>query len=74
LYTAPQILQIQDKTWVSVTDQQEKKLYVFDEFGNLLKGFPVYANSAVEYFSTDGSKIQLMLRGEEDSILFYEIN
>jgi outer membrane protein assembly factor BamB len=74
LYTAPQILQIQDKTWVSVTDQQEKKLYVFDEFGNLLKGFPVYANSAVEYFSTDGSKIQLMLRGEENSILFYEIN
>lgn len=74
LYTAPQIIQSQDKTWVSVTDTQAKKLYVFDEFGNALKGFPVYGNSAVDYFSTEASKIQLMLMGEEDSILFYEIN
>ena len=74
LYTAPQIIESQDKTWVSVTDTQAKKLYVFDEFGNELKGFPVYGNSAVDYFSTEASKTQLMLMGEEDSVLFYEIN
>lgn len=74
LYTTPQILQAQDKTWVSVVDQQAKKLYVFDEFGKLLKGFPVYGSSTVDYFSTEASKIKLMLEGEEGSILFYEIN
>ena len=74
LYTSPQLIQNQDKTWVTLTDTQAKKLYVFDEFGNLLNGFPVYANSKASYYSLETNKVKLMVEGEENAILLYEIN
>ncbi len=74
LYTAPQIIQNQDKSWVTLTDKQAKKLYVFDEFGNLLNGFPVYANSKARFFNREVNKIRLMVEGEENSIIIYDVN
>lgn len=72
-YSSPQILQHQDKTWVSITDRQAKKLYVFDEFGNSIPGFPVFGTSAVDYFATASNTLQIMVEGEDQAILIYEI-
>lgn len=73
LYTAPQILQHQNKAWVSITDTQAKKLYVFDEFGNSVQGFPVFGTSSVDYFGTSSNTLQLLVEGEDQAILIYEI-
>lgn len=74
MYTTPQIIQAGTKAWVALTDKEAKKLYVFDENGTLVQGFPVVGNSSVDYFSNDAMKVQLMVSGEEGSILMYEIN
>jgi hypothetical protein len=75
LYSAPQIFYINNKIYVSVTDLQAKKVYVFDSNATLLNGFPVYGNSLIDLNNADGDPaLELVVQGEEDEVLLYEVN
>ncbi|WP_460219832.1 ribonuclease HII [Psychroserpens sp. MEBiC05023] len=73
-YTAPKIFYINDKIYVSVTDLQAKKAYLFDSQAKLIANFPVYANSELELGNTDkDSALEIVTKGDNDSIIVYEI-
>ncbi len=73
-YSAPQIFYINNKIYVSVTDLQAKKVYVFDSNATLLNGFPVYGNSLIDLNNADDDPaLELVVQGEEDEVLLYEV-
>ena len=74
LYTAPEIFYLDNKIYVSVTDTQAHKVYLFDSNGKLLPGFPVYGNSRIDLAHADrGNDVDLVVQGDDDSVLVYEI-
>lgn len=74
LYTEPQIFYIGNKIYVSVTDLQAHKVYLFDSNSSLLPGFPVYGNSLIDLSNADDdSALELVVQGEENGVLVYKI-
>lgn len=74
LYTAPRIFYVNNKIYVSVTDTQAHRVYVFDSNGILLPGFPVYGNSAIDLDNLNrNSNPGFTVQGEEDGLLLYEL-
>lgn len=75
LYTRPQIFSINSKIYIALTDLQAHKVYIFNQEAGLLPGFPVYGTSAVDMGNADKDAApELLVRGEKNSILLYEIN
>ena len=74
LYTAPEIFYINNKIYVSVTDTQAHKVYLFDSNGKLLPGFPVYGNSRLDLENADDDAApELVVQGDDDVVLVYEV-
>lgn len=72
LYLPPEIHYINNKIYISITDLQAHKVYLFDSAGNMMNGFPVYGNSAADLqdMNRNGSP-ELLVKGEGDSVLIY---
>ena len=74
-YTKPDIFYIYDKIYVSVTDLQAKKIYLFDSQGKSIANFPVYGNSKISLDNIDKDKnLEFVTKGDSNSILIYQIN
>ncbi|MFD0837242.1 ribonuclease HII [Mariniflexile aquimaris] len=74
-YTRPELFYIKDKIYVSITDMQTQKVYLFDSQGTLLTGFPVYGTSAIAFDNIDkDSNLEFVTKGEHNSILLYQLN
>ena len=74
LYTEPQIFYLNNKIYVSTTDLQTHKIYLFDSNAKLISGFPVYGNAQVDIANADGdSAPELVVQGDKDSVLMYEV-
>ncbi|MGC1631634.1 MAG: ribonuclease HII, partial [Gelidibacter sp.] len=74
-YTAPKIFYVNDKIYVSVTDLQGKKVFLFDSLGKSIDNFPVYGNSAIDLDNIDKVKSpEFVTKGDNNSIIIYQIN
>ena len=74
-YTEPQIFYLNSKIFVSVTDLQTRKVYLFDSQAKTISGFPVYGNSSIDMEDIDqDNKIEILTKGEKNSIIIYEMN
>lgn len=74
LYTAPKIFYLNNTIYVTVTDTQAHKVYLFDSNGKLLPGFPVYGNSMVDMANADeDAPLEIVVQGDDDAVLVYEI-
>ena len=74
-YTAPRIFYLNDKIFISTTDLQTNKVYLFDSLGNSIANFPVYGNSPIELYNIDnGRGIEFITKGDSNSILVYQMN
>ena len=74
MYTPPKIDQIHRTIYITITDTQEKRVYVFDKNANLLNGFPVYGTSEAsmgEGASNNG--IVLSVKGDAQTIIVYAL-
>ncbi len=75
IYTAPTISIVNSKTYISITETQENKVYVYNKSGNLLSGFPVYGTSIVNLGDlTKNGKTNFLVKGAAKNILLYEIH
>jgi hypothetical protein len=75
VYTKPRIFYIYDKIYVSVTDIQTQRAYVFDSNAVLFPNFPVYSNSAIDLTDMDNDRsIEIVGKFEENSLIVYTIN
>lgn len=74
-YTPPKIFYINDKIYVTVTDLQAKKVYIFDSQAKPINNFPVYGNSSIEMNDIDNdNSIEVIVKGGDNSIIIYKIN
>lgn len=74
-YTHPELFYIKDKIYVSITDLQTQRVYLYDSQGILLTGFPVYGTSAIALDNIDkDSNLEFVTKGENNSILLYQLN
>ena len=74
-YDTPKLFYINDKIYVSVTDLQTQKVYLYDSNGVLQNNFPVYGNSAIVLDNLDkDNNLEFVTKGENNTIIIYQIN
>lgn len=74
-YSNPNIFYINDKIYVSVTDLQSHKIYLYDSQSKLLPNFPVYGNSPLNLDNIDKDRnLEFITKGDSNSIILYQIN
>jgi hypothetical protein len=74
-YIAPQLFYINDKIYVTTTDLQTQKIYLYDSQTKLLPNFPVYGNSAIDLDNIDKDRnLEFVTKGENNSVILYQIN
>ncbi|WP_335964631.1 ribonuclease HII [Galbibacter sp. PAP.153] len=75
IYTQPKIFYIYDKIYVSVTDKQTHKVYLFDSNAKMIENFPVYGDAAVDLADMDNDKkLEMITVGDKNSVICYKIN
>ena len=61
--------------YVTTTDLQAKKIYLFDSLGKPIANFPIYGNSAIALDNIDKDRnLEVVTKGEANSIIIYKIN
>lgn len=74
-YTTPKIFYINDKIYVTVTDLQAKKVFLFDSQARLQNNFPVYGNSSIDLLNIDKDRnLEFVTIGDSNSIIVYQKN
>ncbi len=74
IYTSPKVFNVNRNTYISVTEIQENKVYIFNASGALLQGFPVYGTSSVDIGNASNKKrVNLVVKGSEKEVLLYQI-
>lgn len=75
VYTKPRIFYINNKIYVSVTDLQSQKVYLFDSQAKSIPNFPVFGNSTSDLADMNNDRILDMVTvGENSTILTYKLN
>ncbi|NNE31685.1 MAG: ribonuclease HII [Winogradskyella sp.] len=73
-YTAPRIFYLNDKIYVTTTDLQAKKVYLFDSQAKPIANFPVYGTSGAELQKLDSEKgLELITQGDSKTLLVYKL-
>jgi len=74
-YTKPKIFYIKDKIYITLTDLQTQKVYLFDSQAKSISNFPVYGNSIISLDNIDADKnLEFIVKGDSNNILVYKIN
>jgi len=72
-YTHPKIFYINNKIYVSITNMDTKKVYLFDSNAKTISGFPVYGTGEASVDNSDkDANLELIVKGDDNSILFYD--
>ncbi len=75
LYSKPYIFSINRNNYITITETQEKKVYVFDKNGDLLNGFPIYGASAAGLGEGNGKNAKnIVVKGDADNVILYSSN
>ncbi|MCB0373942.1 MAG: ribonuclease HII, partial [Muricauda sp.] len=75
VYTKPKIFYIYDKIYVSVTDIQSQKIYLFDSQAKSIPNFPVFGNSLIDLTDMDNDrKLELVAKDQDNSLIVYKLN
>ena len=73
-YTAPKIFYLNNILYISVTDKEAEKVYLYLSDGSPVTGFPVYGNSAIDLVNADKDKaLEFIVQSESKDLLIYEI-
>lgn len=74
-YTAPQIFYFNNIVYISLTDLEAQKVYLYYSDGKPVSGFPVYGVSAMDLNNADKDKaLEFIVQGESKDVLIYQIN
>ena len=75
IYKGLQVIRSGKKYYITLTDLQSNKVYLFNENGEILPNFPIYGSSKADAGSLNSnSKLGLVTKGESNSVIIYQIN
>lgn len=70
IYTNPQLFLANRTTYISLTETQENKVYVYDKIGRLLSGFPIYGISEAAVSSVKDKTLVLTKANTREVIVY----
>ena len=74
-YTKPEVFKFSDMIYISTTDMESEKVYLFKENGKTVKGFPVYGTTNASLSrSKKGNKLELVVGSEKKDIVVYSFS
>ena len=74
-YTRPKIFYIKNELFISVTDKDAQKVYLFSSNGNPINGFPIYGIDGVDIIANkDDDSLGLIVKSESNGFIIYKIN
>lgn len=74
-YTSPRHFYINNKIYISTTDLQSHKVYLYDSNSKLLPNFPIYGNSAIMLDNIDtDNNLEFVTQGAAKEVILYQIN
>lgn len=74
-YTDPKIFYLNDKIYVTTTDLQSKKVYLFDSQAKLIPNFPVFGTSSATLEKLDGERgLELITQSDDKTVVVYKIH
>jgi hypothetical protein len=74
VYTQPQIFNVNRKSYITITETQESKLYIYTKFGELLPNFPVYGTSLAQLDNAlNNKKLHVLISSGSKSFVVYEV-
>jgi len=75
VYTLPRIFNINKKIYISITDIQNNKAYLFNENLIPIHKFPVFGSEAIDLVDMDlDGNLELLTKDNEDTLIVYRIN
>ncbi|MFX0558571.1 ribonuclease HII [Maribacter sp. CXY002] len=75
VYSKPTIFYLNDKIYISVTDIQNQKLYLFDSQAKSIPDFPIYGTSIIDMTDMDNDrKLEVVTQDQKNSIIVYQMN
>lgn len=73
VYSKPSIFYLNDKIYISVTDIQNQKIYLFDSQAEPISGFPIFGSSAIDMADMDNNKRpDIVLKNQENTIKVFK--
>ena len=74
-YSRPKVFKFPNKKLISITDFNEEKIYLYDENGKILEGFPLKGKSIIDIIDSDNDdKLEIITQLDGNSVVSYEIN
>ena len=74
-YTKPKLFNYKELVYISITDEKDNKLYIFNNDGDMVNGFPLKGTNIVDIVDSDNDgKIELISQLDNNSVISYEIN
>ena len=74
-YTSPKVFKFNDKIYISTTDIESQKVYLFKENGKTIKGFPVYGTTSASLSkSKKNNQLELVVGSEKKNIIVYSFS
>lgn len=74
-YSYPSLFNVNDKIYVTITDLQSKKIWIFDSVAKPILKTPVYGTSGIDLANADiDTSIEFVTKGDAKSIILYQIN
>ncbi len=74
-YSKPKIFNDSSRMLIGISDFSENNIYLYEDNGELIKGFPLKGNSIIDIRDSDNDgKIEVLTRLDNYSIVSYELN
>lgn len=74
VYSKPTVFYLNDKIYVSVTDIQNQKIYLFDSQAESIPNFPVFGSSIIDMADINANKQpEFVFKDQENSIRVFKI-
>ena len=75
VYSKPKIFYINNKIYVSVTDLQNQKIFLFDNNAVSIKNFPVFGTSLIDIGDIDNDKkLEIAVKDLNNSLIIYKMS
>lgn len=73
-YSPPSLFYLRDKIYISITDLQAQKIWLFDSQAKPFLSIPVFGTSAIDLANADADRpLEFVTKGDANSLILYQL-